>query len=118
MRKSDHDYAKARHLRRQQTLPEGLVWRKLRGRRTGLKSRRQHPVGHFVLDFYCAQAKLGIEIDGKAHDMGKRSEIDCARDENSCELGLKIIRFSAPAVLQNPTAVAETILAVCKQRID
>ncbi|APE27730.1 hypothetical protein BMF35_a0901 [Aurantiacibacter gangjinensis] len=50
--------------------------------------------------------------------MGKRSEIDCARDENSCELGLKIIRFSAPAVLQNPTAVAETILAVCKQRID
>ena len=55
---------KARGLRRSLTLPEGLLWRELRKRPEGLKFRRQHPAGPFVLDFVCLQARLAIEVDG------------------------------------------------------
>lgn len=99
MRKSDHAYAKARQLRRDMSLPERLLWRELRGKPAGLKFRRQHPVGPYVIDFYCASAKLGIEIDGIAHDMGERPERDMRRD-----------------VLNAAGQAAETVLALCRAR--
>ena len=64
MRKDEHDYALARHLRRNLSLPEGLLWRQLRRKPSGIKFRRQHPVGPYVIDFYCASIKAGFEIDG------------------------------------------------------
>ena len=62
--------AKARALRRVMSPPEARLWQVLRTRPEGLKFRRQHPVGPFVLDFYCADARLGIEVDGEVHGMG------------------------------------------------
>ncbi|MFP5433115.1 MAG: endonuclease domain-containing protein, partial [Alphaproteobacteria bacterium] len=70
----------ARKLRKAMTLPEGLVGRLLRSRPFGLKFRRQHPTGAFVLDFYCIDARLAVEIDGLAHDMGNRPARDIERD--------------------------------------
>jgi hypothetical protein len=64
-----HDFGKARKLRKALSLPEGLLWRELRRKAGGVKFRNQHPVGPYVIDFYCAAAKLGFEIDGIAHDM-------------------------------------------------
>ena len=62
---------KARSLRRSMTLPEVVLWKVLRARPAGIKFRRQHPVGPYVLDFYCEAALTGIEVDGMAHDMGE-----------------------------------------------
>ncbi|MCH2486386.1 MAG: endonuclease domain-containing protein, partial [Erythrobacter sp.] len=50
------------------SLPEAMLWAELRKRPGGFKFRRQHAAGHYVLDFYCAKAKLAVEIDGRAHD--------------------------------------------------
>ena len=116
MRKKNHDYRTARKLRRAQTLPEGLLWQELRARRSGLKFRRQHPVGPFVIDFYCAQAKLGFEIDGIAHDMGDRPDLDLQRDTFLQANGIDIVRIPASEVLADPTATATMIVALCKQR--
>jgi very-short-patch-repair endonuclease len=60
----------ARELRRGMTAPELKLWRELRLRPDGLKFRRQHPVGPYVLDFYCPAARVAIEVDGAVHSMG------------------------------------------------
>ena len=105
--------AKARSLRRALTLPEGLLWRVLRQRPEGHKFRRQHPCGPFVLDFYCEGAKLGIEVDGMAHDMGDRPERDIARDRWLSERGIRILRIPARHVLHDMDAVVRQITAEC-----
>jgi len=58
---------RSRDLRHPLTPPEAKVWRRIRDRRLGFKLRRQHPIGRFILDFYCAEARLAIEIDGDIH---------------------------------------------------
>lgn len=118
MRKADHDFTNARRLRREQSLPEGLIWRELRGKRTSLKFRRQHPIGPYVLDFYCAQAKLGIEIDGIGHDMGDRPEADERRDRFLRDYGIEIVRIAAADVLADPNAIAKSIVAHCRERME
>ena len=116
MRKSDHAYAKARRLRRSMSLPEGLLWRELRRKTGGVKIRRQHPVGPYVVDFYCAAVKLAIEIDGIAHDMGDRSERDAKRDKFLREQAIETLRIPAKDVLASPADVAEAVAAICRGR--
>lgn len=113
LRKSDHNYAAARRHRREMTLPERLLWRELRGLRLGLKFRRQHPVGAYVIDFYCARAKAGFEVDGIAHDMGDRPRRDEMRDEWLASQGITIVRIPARDVLADPHRVADAIVALC-----
>lgn len=115
MRKSDHNYEWARKQRRQMTLPEGLLWRELRGRRSGLKFKRQHPVGKFVIDFYGPAAKLGFEVDGIAHEMGDRPERDEQRTEWLAGQGIELVRIAASDVLADPVEVAEGIAALCRR---
>jgi very-short-patch-repair endonuclease len=62
------------------SLPEGMLWRILRTRPGGFKFRRQHPVGPYVLDFFCRAAAVALEIDGIAHDMGDNPARDEQRD--------------------------------------
>jgi hypothetical protein len=71
------------------SLPEGLLWRELRKRPSGLKFRRQHPAGIYVLDFYCAAARLAIEVDGR-HMMAPVPPVRIQGDPNS--LGRKGLR--------------------------
>ncbi|MFM5931955.1 MAG: endonuclease domain-containing protein [Novosphingobium sp.] len=104
---------KAKHLRASQTLPEALLWRLLKGSPGGVHFRRQHAVGPYVLDFYCARAKIGIEVDGIAHDMGNRPERDAARDAWLDAHGITILRIAASDVLQSPEDIAEGILRSC-----
>jgi very-short-patch-repair endonuclease len=80
-----------------------------------VKIRRQHPLGDWVLDFYCAAAKVAFEIDGIAHDMGDRPERDRVRDEALEALGIEVVRIPAEDVLRSPEAVAEAIVRYCKQ---
>lgn len=116
MKKSEHDYANARRLRRKLSLPEGLLWRELRGKPEGIKFRKQHPLGIHVLDFYCAKAKLAVEIDGIAHDMGNRPERDARRDAFVQAQGIETLRIPAADVLASPSEVAAAIVAVCRKR--
>jgi very-short-patch-repair endonuclease len=91
----------AAKLRRKLTLPEGLLWRELRKRPAGLKFRRQHPAGRYVLDFFCAEAKLAVEVDGEAHARGDRPERDEKRDAWLRENGVRVLRIPAREVLSN-----------------
>ena len=81
MRAPTETFKRARTLRRTMTLPELLLWEKLRGRRlNGLRFRRQHPTGPYILDFYCPQAMLGVEVDGLAHEGAEKAARDALRD--------------------------------------
>ncbi|WP_248284936.1 endonuclease domain-containing protein [Alteriqipengyuania abyssalis] len=94
------------------SLPEVLLWQELR-KQSEVKFRRQHPLGPYVLDFYCAAAKLCIEIDGIAHDMGNSAERDASRDEWLREKGVTVLRIAATEVLRSPHEVAEAVMRSC-----
>jgi len=72
------------------------------------KFRRQHAIEPYIVDFYCAEAKLVIEIDGESHE--GRQDYDCRRDESLEKLGLRIMRITHGDVLENLDGVAEVIL--------
>jgi adenine-specific DNA-methyltransferase len=69
--------------------------------------RRQHPVGPYIVDFYCAQAKLAIEIDGRSHDERKRYDAERTRYLES--LGMRVIRFTDDEILNNLEDVVRRI---------
>ena len=117
MRKRGNDYAKARRLRRKMTLPEVLLWSEVRRRAGGVKFRRQHPVEDYVIDFYCAEAKLCIEVDGVIHDMGDQTEHDEKRAAVIAEHGIALLRIPARDVLRSPIEMAEAVVSACRDRI-
>jgi very-short-patch-repair endonuclease len=84
------------------SLPEVVLWDSLRGRRLdGLRFRRQHSIGPYILDFYCASAKLAVEIDGIAHDFAEGARHDERRDAWLTERGVRTLRFTAADVLDD-----------------
>ena len=103
--------ARARQLRRQMSLPERMLWARLRC--SGVRFRRQHPIGHYVLDFYCPSANLAIEVDGEAHNMGDQPERDQIRTEWLQSQGIEVLRIPAGDVLVDPAAVADGLLRLC-----
>jgi very-short-patch-repair endonuclease len=81
-----------KELRKNQTPEEGKLWWYLRRDQLGVKFRRQHSIGGYIVDFYCSDRKLVIEIDGEIHK--KNMEYDEIRNVFLKELGFKILRFS------------------------
>ena len=102
----------ARRLRREMSLPEVILWRELRNRPSGLKFRRQHPAGPYILDFACISARLAIEVDGSGHEF--RNHHDQVRDEWLANQGFLTMRIAAKDVLQDLDAVMRGILASCR----
>jgi len=93
------------------SLPEVLLWQQLRGRRLeGLRFRRQHPFGPFVLDFFCAEAKLAIEVDGASHHVGDRPARDAYRDHWLADGGIHTLRLPASLVLKDLNTALHMIL--------
>ena len=101
----------ARRLRRQLSLPELLLWQRLRLARGDLRFRRQHAIGPYVADFYCPAARLVIEVDGSVHD--SRQAKDEQRDAYLTSLGLRVSRVLAADVLADPDGVADSIYRLC-----
>ena len=100
----------ARRLRKEMLLPEVKLWTAIRrGQLDGLKFRRQHPIGPFVLDFFCASARLAVEVDGAEHYMEDRSEKDAARDRWLARQGIMTLRIPASWVLDS---VDSAVLAI------
>jgi very-short-patch-repair endonuclease len=108
---------RARKLRRKMSLPEVLLWQLLRQRPYGLKFRRQHGTGDYVLDFYCSDARLAIEVDGHAHDTGDRPERDEQRDAWLQHSGVETLRIPASDVLADVTKAAEAIVQHTRARL-
>jgi very-short-patch-repair endonuclease len=106
---------KARELRQSLTMPEVLIWQLLRKNPDGVHFRRQHAIGDYFLDFYCASAKLCIEVDGIAHDMGDNPQHDQARDLWLREQGIAVLRIPAVDILRSPEDVAEGIVRLCQR---
>jgi len=93
------NHALARSFRRAMTPPEARLWTCLRGSRFhGFKFRRQHPIGPYVLDFYCAWARLAVEIDGVAHEHPDRIAHGRRRTVWLADQGVRVIRLRASDV--------------------
>ena len=100
--------AAARELRQNTTQAERRLWGALKERRLlGLRFRRQHPVGPFILDFYCPACKLVVELDGPVHD--GQVEYDEARTEQLQQYGYRVVRFRNEEVLTDLDSVLERI---------
>jgi len=100
--------AAARRLRRNMTPAEQTLWDALKGKQLdGLKFRPQHPVGPFILDFWCPARKLVVELDGGSHD-GREAE-DEARTQRLQDYGYRVIRFRNEEVLTDLPSVLERI---------
>ncbi len=102
----------ARRLRRSATLPERLL--KSRFKSASVRFRHQHPIGDYIVDFYCAAAKLVIEMDGIAHDMGDNPQRDIMRDKWIEAQGYTVVRIAASDVLRDPDEVGASILTMCQ----
>jgi very-short-patch-repair endonuclease len=96
------------------SLPEVLLWRVLRARPGGLKFRRQHPAGLYVLDFFCASRRLAIEIDGEAHNQGDRPARDEKRDAWLTSEGITVCRIPAREVLADIESVVTHIVIIAR----
>jgi very-short-patch-repair endonuclease len=97
----------ARRLRNNLTPAEARLWSVLRNKQLeGLRFRCQHPVGNFILDFYCPSCKLAIEVDGNIHD--RSIEYDDKRSAKLSQHGYRVLRFSNERVINDlPQVLAE-----------
>ena len=101
----------ARDMRRAPTDPERKIWHLLRDRRCGgFKFRRQVPVAGYILDFFCEQASLAVELDGEQHAEPAAIAYDQRRTATLKDLGIHVLRFPDHEVLRDPEAVAKTVL--------
>ncbi len=106
---------KARELRKKQTPAEELLWQLIRNRQLNhLKFRRQHPAHGFILDFYCAEKMVGIEVDGGYHNSPEQQERDFLRTMKLESHGIRLIRFSNEQVLNNTEETLNKISEFCE----
>ncbi len=111
----DDSVGSARVLRQSMTEEELILWSQLRRRQLGgFKFRRQHPIGPYVADFACLEAKLRVELDGGQHS--EQRDADKIRDENIAEHGFKVLRVWNRDVRQNLSGVLDQILQTLEER--
>ena len=106
---------KRRQLRQQQTLPEKIIWEHVRNRRLlGYKFRRQYSVDQYIIDFYCPELKLAIEVDGSVHDSEEQKLYDKKRQQKIEFYGIKFIRIKNEELMDNPNMAFERIESFIK----
>ena len=105
----------AKELRSRQTPQEKILWECHRGNRLdGFHFRRQQIIGNFIVDFYCHQAGLVIELDGAVHDQPDQQEYDQERDANLLQRGFQVLRIHNSEIDQNLAEVLERIRKICR----
>jgi very-short-patch-repair endonuclease len=98
------------------TPPERRLWNVLKQRPDGFKFRRQHDLDPYVLDFFCYETALAIELDGLAHELGENPQRDARRDRWLADHGIKTLRFRALDVRDNIEGVLTMIVEECRIR--
>ncbi len=105
----------ARRMRAEPTPAEALLWKKIRKRQLGgYKFRRQHIIHTYIVDFYCPEARLVVEIDGPVHN--GQSEYDRGRDKILQELNYQVLRFKNESVHSDIDFVIASIYDACMRR--
>src|SRR5947208_8658664 len=117
MRATARSMRLARQQRRTMSPPEVWLWNRLRRSPSGIRFRRQHPIGPYVADFYCPSAKLVIDVDGLVHDFAGPAEHDDRRNAYMRELGLEVVRIPASEVFRDATEVANSLIALCADQM-
>ncbi|AYG94979.1 endonuclease domain-containing protein [Brevundimonas naejangsanensis] len=104
-------YRRAARMRRSLTPPEARLWSCLKGGALeGLKFRRQHPAGSYILDFYCVGARLAVEVDGAAHDDPAQIAHDERRTAWLKAQGIEVLRVRATDIRDHLEGVLAVIL--------
>jgi len=117
--KSPELIAACRELRKNPTKAEAILWARLRNKQLlGYKFRRQHPIEGFILDFYCPEARLAIEVDGADHLGDEAQEYDSYRTEVLQDLGIRVMRFWNSEVGKNPEKVIQLITNAILRQVD
>ena len=99
-----------RRLRSDMTGPEKRLWTRLRARQVnGLKFRRQHGIGPYIVDFYCPERSLVVEVDGDSHADTKQLNKDRERDDYLRSIGLRVVRYSNSDITNNLDGVLEDL---------
>ena len=110
---SRNTFEMAHALRKNMTDAEKILWKRLKDKRIfRVKFRRQHPVDIFVLDFYCHELKLALEVDGEIHLSAEMREYDEGRTYELEKFGIKILRFTNEQIFENLDEVQVTILKI------
>ena len=108
----------ARYARRHPTDAEACLWRQLRRKQlAGLSFRRQHPVGRYLLDFYCHEARLAVELDGGEHAEASHLQRDTERTAKLQAMGIRVVRFWNHDVLGNVEGVMQAIRQALEERL-
>jgi very-short-patch-repair endonuclease len=106
--------AMARAMRVMPTAAQAALWSALRGRRLGgWKLRRQHVIAGYIVDFYCAELWLAVEVDGAVHE--RRRIEDRQRDEDLASLGVRVVRLGNADVLERLDAVVGQLVYDCER---
>jgi very-short-patch-repair endonuclease len=117
MRAPSRTISNAQRLRRSLSVPEARLWQRLRFRAPGIPIfRRQHRIGPYVLDFYCARARLAVEIDGISHDMGTRPKRDVERDAWLAARGVTVLRIAASELRMRTDEIADAVMQMAAER--
>lgn len=109
---SPANFANAKHLRDNMTLAEKLLWNELRKNKMGVRFKPQHPMIHYIADFYSYALKLIIEVDGPIHN--SRTEYDNERTQSLEQAGNIVIRFTNDQIINNMPEV----LACIRSKMD
>ena len=115
---SEGNIRRVRRLRSEMSVSEQVLWRRIRDQKLRYKFRRQHPIGDYVLDFYCPRLKLCVEVDGEQHAF--RREADAKRDEFLLSKGIKTVRIPSMQLFgdddMNSDGWAFMLRCICKDR--
>ncbi len=101
--------ARRQTLRNNMTEPEKRLWQILRNQQMGVKFRRQHGIGHYIVDFYCPERKLVIEVDGDSHYTDDAQHYDTVRADFMLALGVTTMRFTNHDVMTNLNHIYQQI---------
>ena len=96
-------------LRNNMTAPEQRLWQILRNQQMGVKFRRQHGIGHYIVDFYCPEKKLVIEVAGNSHSTEEAQHYDKVREDFMLSLQITTMRFTNHDVMTNLDAIYQQI---------
>jgi len=116
MRMNTPNYVKdlAKGLRKEQTEAEGLLWQKLRGKNLmGFKFYRQCPIGRYIADFFCNDAKLVIEVDGGIHETESQKSYDELRQKDIEGRTMTVLRFSNEEIINDIEQYCKKSLSIC-----
>ncbi|ESQ87212.1 hypothetical protein ABAC460_20795 [Asticcacaulis sp. AC460] len=116
MKKPLRKYAQARRMRQEMTSPEVRLWSRIKAQER-LHFRKQHPVGPYIADFYCAAAKLIIEVDGQVHGTGDIPERDQRRDAWLMSQGYHVHRIPGFEIMAEPDEIALGVITLAESMI-